>query len=166
MAEKEGNAQQEGNAQEPTDAQFLVQKVYVKDISFETPNTPEVFRMEWKPVVDMHMSNEATALGDNLYDVVLSITLTVKLGDKTAYLVELNQAGIFMIKNLPEDVIGRMLAIVCANILFPFAREAVSDIVTRGGFPQLLLSPVNFDALYGQQQEKQGAAQPKSDTTH
>ena len=166
MAEKEGNAKQEGNAQEPTEAQFLVQKVYVKDISFETPNTPEVFRMEWKPVVDMNMSNEATPLGDNLFDVVLSVTLTVKIGDKTAYLVEINQAGIFMIKNLPEDVVGRMLAIVCANILFPFAREAVSDIVTRGGFPQLLLSPVNFDALYAQQQEQQPAAQPESGTTH
>ena len=167
MAEKEGNMpEQEGNLQEPSDAQFLVQKVYVKDISFETPNSPEIFKMEWKPVVDMHMTNNATSIGDDHYDVVLSVTLTVKIGDKTAYLVEVNQAGIFMIKNLPEDVIGRMVAIVCANILFPFAREAVSDVITRGGFPQLLLSPVNFDALYAQQQQQQAAAQPNSDTTH
>lgn len=159
-------AEQEGNIQEPAEAQFSIQKVYVKDISFETPNTPEAFKMEWKPVVEMHMTNEGTPLGDDLFDVVLSVTLTVKIGDKTAYLVEINQAGIFLIKNIPEDVIGRMLATVCANILFPFAREAVSDIVTRGGFPQLLLSPVNFEALYAQQQQQQPAAQPESGTTH
>ncbi|HIF50091.1 MAG TPA: protein-export chaperone SecB [Thiotrichaceae bacterium] len=155
-------AKQDENIKEPTDAQFSIQKVYVKDLSFETPNSPDIFKMEWKPVVDMHMTNEATPIGDDLYDVVLSITLTVKLEEKTAYLVEINQAGIFLIKNIPEDVIERMLATVCANILFPFAREAVSDTVTRGGFPQLLLSPVNFDALYAQQQTKQ----PDSSTTH
>lgn len=149
----------------PADAQFAIQKVYVKDISFETPNSPEIFKMEWKPSVDMHMTNEAKPVGDNLYDVVLSITLTVKLEEKTAYLVEINQAGIFFINNIPDDVIERMLATVCANILFPFAREAVSDIVNRGGFPQLLLSPVNFDALYVQQQQ-QAEQQPESGTTH
>ncbi len=159
-------AKKEDGIQLPTDAQFTVQKVYIKDMSFETPNSPEVFKMEWKPVVDLHMSNEATPLGDNLFDVVLSVTLTVKIGEKTAYLVEINQAGIFMIKNIPGEIIGRMLATVCANILFPFAREAVSDIVTRGGFPQLLLSPVNFDALYAQQQEQQTTNHPESDTTH
>jgi preprotein translocase subunit SecB len=157
-------AEQEGKSQEPTEAQFSIQKVYVKDISFETPNSPEVFKMEWKPVVDMHMTNEATPIGENLFDVVLSITLTVKLEDKIAYLVEINQAGIFLVKNIPDDVVDRMLATVCANILFPFAREAVSDIVARGGFPQLLLSPVNFDALYAQQQQVE--QQPESGTTH
>ncbi len=157
-------ADKEDNLQEQTEAQFSIQKVYVKDISFETPNSPEVFKMEWKPVVDMHMTNEATPIGEHLFDVVLSITLTVKLEDKTAYLVEINQAGVFFIKNIPDDVIERMLGTVCANILFPFAREAVSDIVTRGGFPQLLLSPVNFDALYVQQQQKE--QQPETGTTH
>jgi preprotein translocase subunit SecB len=156
-------AEKEDELQELTDAQFSIQKVYVKDISFETPNSPEVFKMEWKPKVDMHMTNEATPIGEHLFDVVLSITLTVKLGEKVAYLVEINQAGVFFIKNIPDEVIERMLATVCANILFPFAREAVSDIVTRGGFPQLLLSPVNFDALYAQQQQSE---QPESGTTH
>lgn len=155
---------EENKPQEQTEVQFSIQKVYVKDISFETPNSPEVFKMEWKPAVDMHLTNEATPLGENLFDVVLSVTITVKLEDKTAYLVEINQAGVFHIKNIPDDVIERMLATVCANILFPFAREAVSDIVTRGGFPQLLLSPVNFDALYAQQQ--QAEQQPESGTTH
>lgn len=168
-------AEQEGNTQASNDAQFLVQKVYVKDISFETPNTPEVFKMEWKPEVDMNMSNKATAIGDDHFDVVLTVTLTVKIGDTTAYLVEVNQAGIFLIKNLPEDVIDRMLSIVCANILFPFVREAVSDVITRGGFPQLLLAPVNFDALYEQQKGEaetesearlNAAAQANADITH
>lgn len=165
MAEQENKTpEQAGDSQVPSDAQFLVQKVYVKDISFETPNSPEIFKMEWKPIVDMNMTNNATPIGDDHFDVVLTVTLTVKIDDKTAYLVEVNQAGIFMLRNLPEDVIGRMLSIVCANILFPFAREAVSDVITRGGFPQLLLSPVNFDALYAQQQQEAGQAKP--DTTH
>lgn len=164
-------AEQDGNTQAPNDAQFLVQKVYVKDISFETPNTPEVFKMEWKPEVEMNMSNKATPIGDDHFDVVLTVTLTVKIGDKTAYLVEVNQAGIFLIKNLPDDVVDRMLSIVCANILFPFVREAVSDVVTRGGFPQLLLAPVNFDALYEQQKSENearldAAAQANANITH
>ena len=158
-------AEKEEKPQAPTEAQFAIQKVYVKDISYETPNSPEVFKMEWKPVVDMHMTNEATPIGDNLFDIVLSITITVKIGDKTAYLVEIAQAGIFYINNIPDDVVKRMVATVCPNILFPFAREAVLDVVTRGGFPQLLLSPVNFDALYAQQQQ-QAADTSESKTTH
>ena len=147
------------------DSQFSIQKIYIKDISFETTNTPDVFKMDWKPVVDMHITNEATPLGEDLFEVVLSVTLTVKIDDKTIYLVEVNQAGIFLLKSIPEDLIGRMLATSCANILFPFAREAVSDIVVRGGFPQLLLTPVNFDALY-EQQRKQASEQAKESTTH
>jgi len=169
MAEQDTNTGQAGNG--PDDAQFLVQKVYVKDISFETPNTPEIFKMEWRPEVEMNMTNKATPIGEDHFDVVLTVTLTVKVGDKVAYLVEVNQGGIFMIRNLPEDVIDRMLAIVCANILFPFVRETVSDVVTRGGFPQLLLAPVNFDALYEQQKEEgkaqlDAAAQANADITH
>ncbi|MEM6998350.1 MAG: protein-export chaperone SecB [Pseudomonadota bacterium] len=152
------------NLQEQAEAQFAIHKVYVKDVSFETPNSPDVFKLEWKPEVDMHLTNNATPVGDHLFDVVLSLTLTVKLGDTVAYLVEVNQAGVFFIKDIPDEVIDRMLATVCANILFPFARETVSDIVTRGGFPQLLLAPVNFDAMYIQQQ--QADQQSGSGTTH
>ena len=114
------------------DAQFSIQKVYVKDLSFETPHSPEIFKAEWQPGMDMHLTNEGQALGDALYEVVLSITLTVKLDQQAAYLVEVNQAGIFLIDNIPESVIERMLATVCPNILFPFARETVSDVVSRG----------------------------------
>ena len=169
MTEQDSKLAQKDNG--PDDAQFLVQKVYVKDISFETPNTPEIFKMEWRPDVEMNMNNKAIPIGDAHFDVVLTVTLTVKVGDKTAYLIEINQAGIFMIRNLPADVIDRMLAIVCANILFPFVRETVSDVVTRGGFPQLLLAPVNFDALFEQEQAEgkaqlEAAAQANADITH
>ena len=158
-------ADKKEKTEETVDVQFSMQKIYIKDISFETTDTPNVFKMDWKPVVDMHITNEATPLGDDLFEVVLSVTLTVKIDDKTIYLVEINQAGIFLIKNAPEELIGRMLATSCANILFPFAREAVSDIVVRGGFPQLLLSPVNFEVLY-EQQKKQASEQAKQSTTH
>ena len=158
-------ADKKEKTEETADVQFSMQKIYIKDISFETTDTPNVFKMDWKPVVDMHITNEATPLGDDLFEVVLSVTLTVKIDDKTIYLVEINQAGIFLIKNAPEELIGRMLATSCANILFPFAREAVSDIVVRGGFPQLLLSPVNFEVLY-EQQKKQASEQAKQSTTH
>ena len=158
-------ADEKNKTEKTQDGQFSIQKIYIKDISFETTNTPDAFKMDWKPVVDMHITNEATPLGDDLFEGVLSVTLTVKIDNKTIYLVEINQAGIFLIKNFPEELIGRMLATSCANILFPFAREAVSDIVVKGGFPQLLLSPVNFDALY-EQQRKQASEQAKESTTH
>ena len=148
----------------PKDAQFAIQKVYVKDVSFETPNSPMIFQADWQPTVDMHMTNEAHKVEDNIYDVVLSITVTVKLGEKTAYLAEINQAGVFLLKNLPAELLDRILGTACPNILFPFAREALSDLVMKGGFPQLLLSPVNFEALY--EQQKQNQVEPDQQTTH
>ncbi len=141
------------------EAQFSMQKVYVKDISFETPNSPLIFKDEWKPYVDMHITNEAKKIEDHLFDVVLSVTVTVKVGKKVAYLAEINQAGIYLLKNIPDELIDRVLATACPNILFPFAREALSNLVTRGGFPQLLLAPVNFDALYEQQIQNRNAQQ-------
>ena len=145
--------------------QFEIQKIYVKNISLETPNTPQVFREQWKPSVQMDIANSVDDLGENLYEVTLSVTATVSDadGDKTIYLVEVQQAGIFLITDLPREIIGRTIATVCPNILFPFAREMVSDLVTRAGFPQLLLAPVNFDALYLQHQQKVAAGK---DTQH
>lgn len=155
-------AEQDTIDQLGADAQFAIRKVYVKDLSFETPNSPDIFNMEWKPKVDMHMTNEARHLGKGIYEVILSVTLSVRVGNKVAYLVEVYQAGIFFIDNIPSELMERILATICPNILFPFARETCSDLVTRGGFPQLLLAPVNFEALYARQQ--QTAAQP--DLTH
>lgn len=139
--------------------QFAIQKIYVKDVSFETPNSPHVFQKQWQPLVNMDLSSSATVLDNSNYEVVLSITVTVSFEKQTVYLVEVQQAGIFHLSDMPQEIISRMLATICPNILFPFAREVVSDLVTRGGFPQLLLAPVNFDALYLQQQNKQQTLQ-------
>jgi len=145
----------ESETTERKQGQFAIQKVYVKDLSFETPNSPHIFQKQWQPVVNMDLASSTTVLDNANYEVVLSITVTVSFETQTVYLVEVQQAGIFHLSDLPQDIINRMLATVCPNILFPFAREAVSDLVTRGGFPQLLLAPVNFDALYLQQQQQQ-----------
>jgi len=143
--------------------QFALQKIYIKDISFETPHSPGIFTVDWVPAVNMQLSSEASHINDELIEIVLTVTVTTTLGEKTAYLVESHIAGIFMFKDFPQDVVEHMAATVCPNILFPFARELVCDLVTRGGFPQLLLAPVNFEALYAQQKRQQNAAPPAGD---
>lgn len=134
---------------------FNIQRIYVKDVSYESPNSPKVFREEWKPEVNVDLQTKTEKIEDDLFDVALHLTVTVKMADKTAFLVEVNQAGIFMAKGFSNEQMGHVLGSVCPNILYPYAREAISDIVTRGGFPQLLLAPVNFDALYAQHLEQQ-----------
>jgi preprotein translocase subunit SecB len=153
MADTPANAQQ---------GQFGIQKIYVKDVSFETPNSPQIFTEAWNPKVNMDVANSAARIGEDLHEVVLSVTVKVNFGEKTVYLAEVQQAGIFHISGFPTEALGRMLATVCANILFPFAREAIADLVMRGGFPQLLLAPVNFEALYLQQQRAQQAEGDKT----
>lgn len=160
MADEQEN-QQPAAAGSNTRGQFEIQKIYVKNISLESPNSPQVFREQWKPSVHMDIANSADELGDNLYEVTLSITATVSHEEKTIYLVEVQQAGIFLMADFPREIIGRMVATVCPNIMFPFVREIVSDLVTRAGFPQLLLAPVNFDALYLQHQQKAAAEKEK-----
>ena len=149
MAEEQENLQAatEGNGQR---GQFEIRKIYVKNVSLETPSSPQVFREQWQPSVHMDIANSADELGDDLYEITLSVTATVSHEDKTIYLVEVQQAGIFLMADFPGEIRGRMVATVCPNILFPFVRETISDLVTRAGFPQLLLAPVNFDALYQQ----------------
>lgn len=134
--------------------QFSIQKIYVKDLSFETPNSPDVFRTEWRPDVDLQLNSRARSVAQHLYEVVVMVTVTARLGERTAFLAEVQQAGIFGIKGLSEQERGPLLGSYCPNILFPYAREAVSDLVTRGGFPQVLLAPVNFDALYAKRVEE------------
>lgn len=160
MAEEQENQQPAATGSD-TRGQFEIQKIYVKNISLESPNSPQVFREQWKPSVHMDIANSADELGDNLYEVTLSITATVSQGEKTVYLVEVQQAGIFLMVDFPREIIGRMVATVCPNIMFPYVREVVSDLVTRAGFPQLLLAPVNFDALYLQHQQKVAAEKEK-----
>ena len=156
------------NREEAADqnSQFIIQKVYTKDISFETPNSPEIFREDWQPTVDLQLASEAKLVEDDVFDVTLSITITVKVNDKIAYLVEVQQSGIFAIVGFEKALVEQMLGTACPNILFPFARETVSDLVTRGGFPQLLLAPVNFDALYRSQLEQAELEKHQSDSTH
>ena len=135
--------------------QFSIQKIYTKDMSFETPNTPKIFTEKWEPAVDFNLGSTVSPLENTLYEVALTVTITVKSDDKVAYLVEVNQAVIFTILGFSDQELGPMLGSFCPNILFPYAREAISDLVTKGGFPQLLLAPVNFDALYAQHLQAQ-----------
>lgn len=136
--------------------QFEIQRIFIKDISFEAPNTPHTFVEEWKPEVSLNLETKSNRVQDNLHEVVLSITATVTSAKKTAFLIEVHQAGIFIINGFPQDQLHQMLGSFCPNVLFPYAREVISDVVVRGGFPQLILAPVNFDALYTQHIEQQG----------
>jgi len=147
-------------AEEQQAKQFVIQKVYIKDVSFETPNSPVIFTQKWEPKVEFNLASNAQALENGLYEVSLTVTVTVKLEDKTAYLAEATQAGVFTISGFEEQELGPMIGSYCPTILFPFAREAVSDLVVKGGFPPLLLAPVNFDALYQQHVQQQQNAVP------
>ncbi len=129
---------------------FEIQKIYVKDLSFETPNSPKIFTEKWNPKTDVHIQTENNKLDENIHEVTIIVTVTANQDEKTAFLVEIKQAGIFFIENFPEEQHKQLLGSYCPNILFPFAREAIAELVTKGGFPQLLLNPVNFDALYQQ----------------
>lgn len=137
--------------------EFAIQKIYTKDLSFEAPNTPQIFQDEWKPELNLNLQTAAKDLGDGVYEVVLTSTVTVQCDKKTAFIVEVQEAGIFTIKNFPQEQMGPVQGSVCPSILFPYAREVISDVVVRGGFPQLCLAPINFDALYAQQLEQQKA---------
>ena len=137
-------------ANEQTEAHFGIEKIYLKDVSFESPGSPTIFTEEWSPDINMDLNTQGHAIDENVFEVELSITVTAKNKDKTAFLVEIKQCGIFSISGIDEANLNGMLGSFCPNILFPYAREAISDLVTKGGFPQLLLSPVNFDAIYAQ----------------
>ncbi|NTW78073.1 MAG: protein-export chaperone SecB [Syntrophaceae bacterium] len=144
--------------------QFSIQKIYTKDVSFETPNSPKIFIDKWEPSVDFNLGTHVEPLENSLFEVALTVTITVKSADTTAYLVEVNQAGIFSLTGFTEQEMGPMVGSFCPNILFPYAREAVSDLVAKGGFPQLLLAPVNFDALYAQHLQQSQQQAPGSST--
>ncbi len=130
--------------------QFAIQKIYTKDVSFETPNSPQIFTQKWEPTVDFNLGTNVQLLEEGVYEVALTVTATVKCEETVAYLAEVCQAGIFALAGFVEQELGPMMGSFCPNILFPYAREAISDLVSKGGFPQLLLAPVNFDALYAQ----------------
>ena len=166
MAEENQPAQgqAEGRAQEQ---QFSIQKLYLKDVSFESPNVPAVFADgEWQPEVNIQLNSSNKSIGQDAFEVDLKITVTAKQNKKTAFLVELTQSGIFTVAGFEQDNLGGMLGAYCPETLFPFAREAIAELVSKGGFPPLLLAPVNFNALYMQQAQQQQAAAAAQDTAH
>lgn len=146
---------------------FGIEKIYVKDLSLEIPHAPEVFLSAEQPQVDVQLHNEGATISEGLYQVVLTVTVTARAGEKTMFLAEVAQAGIFQIRNVPQADIEPLLATACPNILFPYARETVSDIIGRAGFPPVYLAPVNFDAIYMQRmQQAQQQAAPKIEIAH
>jgi preprotein translocase subunit SecB len=150
--------EQTNNAADANDTQFMIQRVYVKDLSYETPNTPAVFQQQWEPELNLDINTSHTQLEAGIYEVVLSITATVMNQKATAFLVEIKQAGIFTIQNAPENQLDHLINSFCPNILFPYAREAITSQVIHGSFPQLVLAPINFDALYMQKMTEQQKA--------
>lgn len=152
MAE-DNTANQEQQAQ--SGKQFALQKIYLKDVSFETPNSPAIFTEKWEPSVNIELNTNGRPLAPDIHEVVLGITITAKVGEKVAYLCEVHQAGVFTVKGFGEQELGPMLGSYCPNVLFPYAREAISDLVNKGGFPQMLLAPVNFEAIYMEHVKKQ-----------
>ncbi|QDX81717.1 protein-export chaperone SecB [Denitratisoma sp. DHT3] len=143
--------------QQPT---FSIEKIFVKDLSLEVPNAPQIFLDNQPPEIQIQLQTQAADIGDGYYETVLTVTVTAKHEEKTYFLVEAGQAGIFQIRNIPAEDMDPLLSIACPNILFPYARETVSDAVSRAGFPPVLLAPVNFEAMYQQrlmaQQQEQG----------
>ncbi len=146
--------------------QFALQRIYVKDLSFESPKSPEVFQTQWQPEVKLDLNTSNRPLEDGLFEVVLHLTITVDNGTEgskeTAFVVEVQQAGVFLARGLSEEELHRTLGAFCPNVLFPYAREAVDNLVLRGSFPPLMLAPVNFDALYMQAREQAAQETPEA----
>ena len=138
---------------------FGIEKLYIKDLSIEVPHAPEIFLEREAPQVEIQLGSAGRGLGEGAYEVVLTVTVTAKLEEKTVFLVEIGQAGIFRIVNVPGDQVEPLLAVACPNILFPYAREVVSDAVTRAGFAPIVLQPVNFEAMYAARAQQEQTAE-------
>lgn len=149
----------ENNTPEQNTPQFQMQRIYTKDVSFETPNSPAIFTEKWEPSVNVDINTASAQLQQGVFEVVLTVTVTTKAGEKTAFLAEVQQAGIFIMTGFNDQDLGGMLNSYCPNLLFPFAREVIADLVSKGSFPQLLLAPINFDALYAQHLQQQAGKQ-------
>ena len=151
MAEVESNQQAQQN--------FAIQRVFLKDVSFEAPNSPTIFQQEWNPDVNLDLESQSRELAEGIYEVVLRLTVTVKNAEENAFLCEVQQGGIFTVSGMEASQLAHCLGAFCPNILFPYARETVSSLVVKGTFPQLNLAPVNFDALFMNYLENQNKAQ-------
>jgi preprotein translocase subunit SecB len=140
---------------------FQIEKVYLKDLSLEIPNAPQVFMQQAQPQLEVRLDTGATPFSEGYFEATVSATVTAKVGDKTLFLAEAVQAGIFQMRNVPDADLKPLLGIACPTILFPYLREAISDLVTRGGFPPVLLAPVSFEALYLQRMQQQQQQPPQ-----
>ena len=146
--------QQNTEAAEAQGPQFSLQRIYVRDLSFEAPKSPAIFRQQWEPSVGLDLNTRQKPLEGDFHEVVLTLSVTVKNGDEVAFIAEVQQAGIFLIKNLDQASMSHTLGAFCPNLLFPYARETLDSLVVRGSFPALMLAPVNFDALYAQELQR------------
>lgn len=152
-------------APRPPSGEFSIRKLYVKDVSFETPNTPAIFSTEWRPDTDVNLRTAVLQLEPGEFEVTLAVTLTVTVGERTAFIAEVHQAGMFVIVGLTRQELESVVGAYCPSILYPYARELVTSLVSRGGFPPFVLSPVNFDALLEQQRaERAAGGAPSPDT--
>jgi preprotein translocase subunit SecB len=161
MADEAAN----GAADAGTAAQFNVQKIYLKNVSFEAPNAPAIFQEEGAPQLQLNLNQKVARFAEDAFEVILTITLTCTINEKTAYLAEVEQAGVFGLEGFDEQSLDMMLGSYCPNVLFPYARQAIGDMVQHGGFPPFLLQPINFEAIYADQlrrraEESQNAMQP------
>ena len=142
-------------------ATFQIEKVYVKDVSLEIPNAPQVFLQQAQPQLEVQIDSASTPIADGYFETTVTATVTAKAGEKTLFLAEAAQAGIFALRGVPQAEIEPVLAIACPTILYPYARETISDLVTRGGFPAVLLAPVSFEAIYAQRAQQPSGAAPR-----
>ena len=167
MADENQTTDNQAAGEQAQAPQFNIQRIFTKDISFESPNAPAIFTKEWKPEIKLDIDTSTNKLDESVFEVVLSVTVTASLGEETAFLCEVQQAGIFAIGEMPDQNKAHMLGSYCPNLLFPYARETISNLVNRATFPPLILAPVNFDAIFAaymqkRVQEAQGDA-PKMD---
>ena len=144
---------------------FSIEKIYVKDVSLEVPGGAQTFMRQEQPQVEVQITQQSQRVNESLVEVTLVLTVTAKSGDKVLFLVEASQAGVFQIRNVAESDLPPILGIVCPNVLFPYARETVSDLITRAGFPPVLLAPVNFEAIY-QQRAAAKPDEPRIEVAH
>lgn len=169
MADNEVPSENAQANQEKSQAGFALQRIYVKDLSFESPNSPQVFQKQWKPEVKMDLSTKHKPVAENLYEVVISVTLTVAVEDLTAYIVEVQQAGIFAVQGIEGAQLAQALNAFCPNLLFPYLRETIDTTVIKGSFPAMMLAPVNFDAIFAQammQKQKEAVEKAGESTEH
>jgi preprotein translocase subunit SecB len=161
---------EDNQVQGGAERQFALRNIYLKDLSFESPNTPSIFQGEWKPETSLHLDIKVNQLDAQAHEIVLTVTVTAKAGEKTAYLAEVQQAGIVAAQGFEQQDYGPLFYVYCPSILFPYARQAVTDLVAKGGFPQLVLQHINFDAIYAQKlaekQQQAGTEGGDQPTTH